>query len=88
MYILLQESGVEISNVRYEDIQGTSKTEVAVMLDCSKEKPCTDIVMRNVNLVLQMVNGSAQASCNNANGLANDVVVPFTPCLKRDLLLT
>ena len=87
MYILLQESGVEISNVRYEDIQGTSKTEVVVMLDCSKEKPCTDIVMRNVNLVLQMVKGSAQASCNNANGLANDVVVPFTPCLKRDMLL-
>ncbi|KAL0671829.1 hypothetical protein Bca4012_034533 [Brassica carinata] len=82
------ESGVEISNVRYEDIQGTSNTEVAVMLDCSKDKPCTDIVMGNVNLVLQMVNGSAQASCNNANGLANDVVVPFTPCLKRDLLLT
>ncbi|XP_013635788.1 PREDICTED: probable polygalacturonase At2g43860 [Brassica oleracea var. oleracea] len=83
-----KESGVEISNVRYEDIQGTSNTEVAVMLDCSKDKPCTDIVMGNVNLVLQMVNGSAQASCNNANGLANDVVVPFTPCLKRDLLLT
>ncbi|CAN6844950.1 unnamed protein product [Brassica oleracea] len=43
-----KESGVEISNVRYEDIQGTSNTEVAVMLDCSREKPCTDIVMRNV----------------------------------------
>ncbi|XP_013635725.1 PREDICTED: probable polygalacturonase At2g43860, partial [Brassica oleracea var. oleracea] len=83
-----KESGVEISNVRYEDIQGTSNTEVAVMLDCSKDKPCTDIVMGNVNLVLQMVYGSAQASCNNASGLANDVVVPFTPCLKRDLLLT
>uniref|UniRef100_A0A0D3C654 Polygalacturonase n=1 Tax=Brassica oleracea var. oleracea TaxID=109376 RepID=A0A0D3C654_BRAOL len=83
-----KESGVEVSNVRYEDIQGTSNTEVAVMLDCSKDKPCTDIVMGNVNLVLQMVYGSAQASCNNANGLANDVVVPFTPCLKRDLLLT
>uniref|UniRef100_M4F9B7 Rhamnogalacturonase A/B/Epimerase-like pectate lyase domain-containing protein n=1 Tax=Brassica campestris TaxID=3711 RepID=M4F9B7_BRACM len=82
-----KESGVEISNVRYEDIQGTSNTEVAVMLDCSREKPCTDIVMRNVNLVLQRINGSAQASCNNANGLANDVVVPFTPCLKRDMLL-
>ncbi|KAG2317982.1 hypothetical protein Bca52824_021104 [Brassica carinata] len=83
-----KESGVEISNVRYEDIQGTSKTEVAVKLDCSKEKPCTDIVMGNVNLAWQMVNGSAQASCNNANGLAKHVVVPFTPCLKRDLLLT
>lgn len=87
MHILSQESGVKISNVRYEDIHGTSKTEVAVMLDCSKEKPCTDIVMDNVNLV-QIDNGSAKSSCSNANGLANDVVVPFTPCLKRDQLLT
>ncbi|KAF8101005.1 hypothetical protein N665_0212s0045 [Sinapis alba] len=84
-----QESGVEVSNVRYEDIDGTSSsTDVAVKLDCSKEKPCTGIVMDNVNLALQLVNRPAQASCNNANGLANDVVIPFTPCLKRDTLMT
>ncbi|KAF2613416.1 hypothetical protein F2Q70_00008800 [Brassica cretica] len=74
-----QESGVEVSNVRYEDIHGTSSTDVAVKLDCSKEKPCTGIVMDNVNLALQLVNQLAQASCSNANGLANDVVIPFTP---------
>ncbi|KAH0889969.1 hypothetical protein HID58_052398, partial [Brassica napus] len=83
-----QESGVEVSNVRYEDIHGTSSTDVAVKLDCSKEKPCTGIVMDNVNLALQLVNQPAQASCSNANGLANDVVIPFTPCLKRDILMT
>ncbi|ESQ39011.1 hypothetical protein EUTSA_v10001794mg [Eutrema salsugineum] len=77
----IQESGVEVSNVRYEDIRGTSNTEVAIMLDCSKEKPCTGIVMGDVNLVL--VNRPAQASCDHADGLANDVV-PFAPCLKRD----
>ncbi|KFK44077.1 hypothetical protein AALP_AA1G213000 [Arabis alpina] len=76
-----QESGVIVSNVRYEDIRGTSNTEVAVMLDCSKEKPCTGIVMNDVNLV--SVNRRALASCGNANGSAKDVV-PFTPCLRKD----
>ncbi|CAL9236813.1 unnamed protein product [Arabidopsis halleri] len=80
-----QESGVKVSNVRYEDIHGTSNTEVAVLLDCSKEKPCTGIVMDDVNLV--SVNRPAQASCDNANGLANDVV-PFTPCLKSEIIMT
>ncbi|CAH2058115.1 unnamed protein product [Thlaspi arvense] len=81
---LKTESGVEISNVRYQDIHGTSNTDVAVILDCSKEKPCTDIEMSNVNLSL--VNEPAHAACENANGLANDVV-PFTPCLKKDSLM-
>ncbi|KFK37166.1 hypothetical protein AALP_AA4G222100 [Arabis alpina] len=81
-----QESGVAVSNVRYEDIRGTSNTEVAVMLDCSEEKPCTGIVMKDVNLA-SVVNRPVQASCDNANGLANDVV-PFTPCLRKDLLMT
>ncbi|CAA7050526.1 unnamed protein product [Microthlaspi erraticum] len=76
-----KESGVKVSNVRYEDIHGTSTTEVAVMLDCSKDEPCTGIEMADVNLVL--VNQQAQASCDNAHGFANDDVVPFTPCLKR-----
>ncbi|AEC10336.1 putative polygalacturonase [Arabidopsis thaliana] len=80
-----QESGVKVSNVRYEDIHGTSNTEVAVLLDCSKEKPCTGIVMDDVNLV--SVHRPAQASCDNANGSANDVV-PFTPCLKREIIIT
>ncbi|VVB03294.1 unnamed protein product [Arabis nemorensis] len=80
-----KESGVKVSNVRYEDIHGTSSTDVAVILDCSKEQPCTGIVMNDVNLGL--VNRPAQASCDNANGLANDVV-PFTPCLRKDLLMT
>ncbi|KFK37207.1 hypothetical protein AALP_AA4G228000 [Arabis alpina] len=81
-----QESGVAVSNVRYEDIRGTSNTEVAVMLDCSEEKPCTGIVMKDVNLA-SVVNRPVQATCDNANGLANDVV-PFTPCLRKDLLMT
>lgn len=71
--------------MRYEDIHGTSNTEVAVLLDCSKEKPCTGIVMDDVNLV--SVHRPAQASCDNANGSANDVV-PFTPCLKREIIIT
>ncbi|KAJ9558792.1 hypothetical protein OSB04_013406 [Centaurea solstitialis] len=37
-----QHSGVKISNVKYQDIHGTSATKVAVKFDCSKEYPCRE----------------------------------------------
>ncbi|KAJ6734076.1 hypothetical protein OIU79_001358 [Salix purpurea] len=36
-----QDSGVKISGVSYQDIHGSSATEVAVKFDCSKKYPCT-----------------------------------------------
>ncbi|KAI3770321.1 hypothetical protein L6452_01449 [Arctium lappa] len=43
-------SGVSISDVRYDDIHGTSATEVDVKLDCIEERPCSGIKMEDVNL--------------------------------------
>ncbi|XP_010526709.1 PREDICTED: probable polygalacturonase At2g43860 [Tarenaya hassleriana] len=73
-----QESGVKISGVTYEDIHGTSATEVGITLDCSEENPCSDIKMDGVKLIYR--SRPAEASCVNADGSANDVV-PTTACL-------
>ncbi|KAF2298273.1 hypothetical protein GH714_021105 [Hevea brasiliensis] len=73
-----QESGVKISDVTYQDIHGTSATQLAVKFDCSKKNPCTGIKLENVKLTY--MNQPADASCNNADGNASGFVLPSS-CL-------
>ncbi|PNT28871.1 hypothetical protein POPTR_007G144100v4 [Populus trichocarpa] len=73
-----QSSGVKISGVTYQDIHGTSATQVAVKFDCSKRSPCTGIKMENVRLTY--MNQPAGASCNNADGTASGFIQPSS-CL-------
>ncbi|GER25880.1 pectin lyase-like superfamily protein [Striga asiatica] len=59
-----QGSAVQVKHVVYQDIKGTSATNIAINLDCSKSHPCQEIYMSNVNLVAK--NGeSAKAFCKN-----------------------
>ncbi|KAK9138987.1 hypothetical protein Sjap_009581 [Stephania japonica] len=74
-----QVSGVKISDVRYQDIHGTSATQVAVKFDCSDKNPCTAIRLENVKLTYDQ-GLPAQSSCVNANGSAFGVVDPAS-CL-------
>lgn len=74
----MQQSGIQISDVRYENIRGTSATEVAVKFDCSKTHPCEGIKLENVALTYQR--HSAEAVCNNADGSALGFVQPSS-CL-------
>ncbi|XVE76657.1 hypothetical protein DITRI_Ditri12bG0191500 [Diplodiscus trichospermus] len=69
-------SGVKISEVTYQDILGTSATEVAVKLDCSSKYPCTDIRLEDVKLTYR--NKPAEASCSNADGTASGFIQPST----------
>ncbi|KAA8532173.1 hypothetical protein F0562_006685 [Nyssa sinensis] len=73
-----QASGVKISDVAYEDIHGSSATEVAVKFDCSKKNPCSGITLEDVKLTYR--NKPAQASCANAGGSSSGLVQP-TSCL-------
>ncbi|KAA3456006.1 putative polygalacturonase [Gossypium australe] len=45
-----QTSAVEISNIAYENINGTSHKETAVQFSCSESSPCRNITMKNINL--------------------------------------
>ncbi|KAK2632139.1 hypothetical protein EUGRSUZ_L01949 [Eucalyptus grandis] len=75
-----QFSGVKISDVTYQDIHGTSATEVAVKFDCSLKNPCTGIRLEDVKLAYKNNQQPAQASCVNAGGLAFGLVQPSS-CL-------
>ncbi|CDP08138.1 unnamed protein product [Coffea canephora] len=61
-----QASGVRISDVTYQDVHGTSATEVAVNFYCSKKYPCSRIILEDVNLSYK--DRPATASCVNAGG--------------------
>ncbi|OMO97707.1 Glycoside hydrolase, family 28 [Corchorus olitorius] len=69
-----QVSGVKISDVTYQDIKGTSATQVAVKFDCSSQYPCSDIRLEDVRLTFK--GKPAQASCTNADGTASAFVQP------------
>ncbi|XP_065622685.1 polygalacturonase [Quercus suber] len=71
-------SGVKISDVTYQDIHGTSATEVAVKFDCSSENPCSRIRLEDVKLTYK--NQAAQSSCSHAAGTSTGFVQP-TSCL-------
>nr|GMC83176.1 polygalacturonase-like [Ipomoea batatas] len=73
-----QSSGVKISGVTYEDVHGTSATEVAVKLECSKTEPCSKITLDHVNLTFK--DEKAEASCANAGGTTFGLVLPLISC--------
>ncbi|XVF76921.1 hypothetical protein PTKIN_Ptkin13bG0306200 [Pterospermum kingtungense] len=75
-----QVSGVKISDVTYQDIHGTSATEVAVKFDCSSEYPCSDIRLDDVKLTYR--NKPAEASCKNSDGTTSGFVRPSS-CLYK-----
>ncbi|XP_038998463.1 probable polygalacturonase At1g80170 [Hibiscus syriacus] len=66
-----QTSGVEISNVSYEEIHGTSHKEIAVQLSCSESTPCKNITTKNINLKNEDQNDNTLSYCHNAHGLRN-----------------
>ncbi|KAK9192303.1 hypothetical protein WN943_020919 [Citrus x changshan-huyou] len=60
-----QASAVQVSNVVYQNIKGTSASEVAIKLDCSKQFPCRGLVLQDVILRLEEEDDIAKASCSN-----------------------
>lgn len=52
----------------YQNITGTSASDVAVKLDCSEKFPCKEIVLQNIDLQCEETEDAgeeAKALCNN-----------------------
>ncbi|KAL2514448.1 Polygalacturonase QRT2 [Forsythia ovata] len=63
-----QKSAVQVMNVVYKNIRGTSASEVAIKLNCSDMVPCRGIILENVYLSRQG-EGEVEANCSNIIGL-------------------
>lgn len=74
-----QKSGVEVSNVLFKSIRGTSASKEAIKLSCSAGVPCHGIALENVKLTLKGGNGAAKSSCENAKWMEAGSVTP-QPC--------
>ncbi|XP_038972681.1 polygalacturonase-like [Phoenix dactylifera] len=74
-----QDSAVEVSNVTYNNIKGTSASKVAIKFDCSTTVPCHDIVLQDVDLVGE--GHAATSLCNHVNWTKEGNVIPL-PCAK------
>ncbi|KAL6888558.1 hypothetical protein ACP4OV_009584 [Aristida adscensionis] len=77
-----QKSNVQVSNVAYSNISGTSRRAEAIKFACSDAVPCRDIVLRDVDL-LRGGGGAdeVQAVCNCAMGFNYGRVRPAADCL-------
>ncbi|XP_043691364.1 polygalacturonase isoform X2 [Telopea speciosissima] len=70
-------SAVQVKQVMYKNIKGTSASEVAVKFDCSKSFPCFGISLQDINLV--SVRGRATTSCENVKWTQIGSVSPTCP---------
>ncbi|CAO2817286.1 unnamed protein product [Amaranthus hypochondriacus] len=60
-----QKEAVRVSNIVYKNIRGTSFTEPAINLNCSKTHHCRSILMQNINILKEEVKEPATADCQN-----------------------
>uniref|UniRef100_A0ACD5X5L6 Uncharacterized protein n=1 Tax=Avena sativa TaxID=4498 RepID=A0ACD5X5L6_AVESA len=74
-----QESAVQISNVVFKNIRGTTISKDAIKLTCSNEASCSGIVLENIDLTMQDGKGDVQSTCQNANWRKAGTVIP-QPC--------
>ncbi|KAL5543572.1 hypothetical protein UlMin_007356 [Ulmus minor] len=70
-----QNYSVQVSNVIYNNIKGTSASEVAMKFDCSKNYPCGAISLRNIHLV-PLGYQRVEASCENVRLDSEGIISP------------
>ncbi|XP_023754425.1 exopolygalacturonase [Lactuca sativa] len=70
-------SNVNISNVSFRNIRGTSATKVALKFDCSADVPCKNIKVADINLTYEGPEGGpATSECANIKPKVVGKVVP------------
>ncbi|GJR08954.1 exopolygalacturonase-like protein [Tanacetum coccineum] len=70
------QSNVQIRNVTFSEVRGTSSSQLAVKLQCSKNVPCEDIKLKNINLAYHGPEGPVASSCVNAGGRSYGFQLP------------
>ncbi|CAK9165347.1 unnamed protein product [Ilex paraguariensis] len=74
------DSLVQISDVNYINIQGSSSSKVAVNVQCSPSFPCQGIKFNGINISYSGQGGPATASCSNVKASFQGQQIP-PPCV-------
>lgn len=72
-------SKVKLSDIYFKNIRGTSSSEVAVALECSKGIPCQNIYLEDVHLDLSSGKKEATSTCSNVKAKFIGTQIP-PPC--------
>ncbi|XP_010548543.1 PREDICTED: probable polygalacturonase At3g15720 isoform X2 [Tarenaya hassleriana] len=72
-------SAVEISNVRFVGIKGTSVKKNAISMLCSDTKKCNDVGLEDVNITAAGEIKEVQSVCSNIEGYSRETTPPV-PC--------
>ncbi|KAJ8642753.1 hypothetical protein MRB53_004501 [Persea americana] len=72
----LTPSRVKIDNVSFKNIRGTSSSQVAVNLLCSKGIPCQNVKLIDINLAYNVQGVAATAACANVKGTSSGLQSP------------
>lgn len=75
----MQTSAVNVSDVTYSDVRGSSADEKAISFDCSEEG-CFGIKMEQINLTSTVPGKETNAYCKNAHGTSSSTAPPVS-CL-------
>ncbi|WMV07500.1 hypothetical protein MTR67_000885 [Solanum verrucosum] len=78
---LTKKSLVQIKDVTFNNIRGTSNSLVAVNFNCSSSLPCQKINLNDIKLITDNNAKPTIASCANAIGQATGIELPPS-CLK------
>ncbi|KAL8491689.1 hypothetical protein ACS0TY_023332 [Phlomoides rotata] len=72
-----QSSGVQVSQVLYKNIKGTSATQAAMTFRCSSTNPCNGIRLQDIKLTyVNTLKRPTVAYCENARGSSTGAVFP------------
>ncbi|KAK9277864.1 hypothetical protein L1049_027421 [Liquidambar formosana] len=69
-------SRVQISDVKFINIRGTSSSKVAVNLQCSSSVPCEKIELMDINLAYKGSDGPVDSSCSHVSGVSYSKQMP------------
>ncbi|XXG58575.1 hypothetical protein AAC387_Pa04g0856 [Persea americana] len=72
-------SKVQISDVTFKNIQGTSASEVGVTLLCSKGLPCKNVKLQDINITPSKGGAPLKTKCSNIKAHYEGTQVP-PPC--------
>ncbi|GFY96971.1 pectin lyase-like superfamily protein [Actinidia rufa] len=75
-----QAAAVQVSDVTFNGFRGTTITDQAVKLSCSKTVACTGIVLQDINITAALPNHILSSSCLNAHGTST-AISPKVTCL-------
>ncbi|KAF2921892.1 polygalacturonase [Oryza sativa Japonica Group] len=72
-----QTSAVQVSNVVFKNIRGTSASKEAIKLDCSRNVPCQGITLKDVKLTIKGGGSDAKSTCGNAKWKKSGIALCF-----------